>query len=137
MVLHRKNTEVNFDFSYTIFISFLAFFIVLKTKTHKSFYKIELKNRLMLIVFVLLKPNKFENIATMLQAVTGKSKDSIIEQLKDTHRDGLYSFQNIGELNQLIVTLTNLSEIFRSAGFRSIANMADKKLRELERMKIS
>jgi len=73
----------------------------------------------------------------MLQAVTGKSKDSIMEQLKDTRRDGLYSFQNIGELNQLIVTLTNLSEIFRSAGFRSIANMADKKLRELERMKIS
>ncbi len=61
MVLHRKNTEVNFDFSYTIFISFLAFFIVLKTKTHKSFYKIELKNRLMLIVFVLLKPNKFKS----------------------------------------------------------------------------
>ena len=82
------------------------------------------------------KRNKFESIATMLQAVTGKSKDSIIEQLKDTHRDGLYSFQNIGELNQLIVTLTNLSEIFRSAGFRSIANMADKKLRELERMKM-
>jgi len=81
------------------------------------------------------KPNKFESIATMLQAVTGKSKDSIMEQLKDTRRDGLYSFQNIGELNQLIVTLTNLSEIFRNAGFRSIANMADKKLRELERMK--
>ena len=81
------------------------------------------------------KPNKFESIATMLQAVTGKSKDSIMEQLKDTRRDGLYSFQNIGELNQLIVTLTNLSEIFRSAGFRSIANMADKKLREFERMK--
>lgn len=83
------------------------------------------------------KPNKFEGVATMLQAVTGKSKDSIMEQLKDTRRDGLYSFQNIGELNQLIVTLTNLSDTFRSAGFRSIANMADKKLRELERMKMS
>ena len=45
------------------------------------------------------------------------------------------SLQNIGELTQLIVTLTNLSETFRSAGFRSIANMADKKLSELERRK--
>jgi len=54
MVLRRKYTGVNFDFSLTIFISFLAFFIVMKTKTHKSFYKQEIKNRLMLIVFVLL-----------------------------------------------------------------------------------
>lgn len=81
------------------------------------------------------KPNRFEGVAIMLQAISGKSKDSILEQLKDTRSDGLYSFQNIGELNQLIITLTNLSETFRSAGFRSIANMADKKLRELERMK--
>ncbi len=82
------------------------------------------------------KPNKFESIAIMLQAVTGKSKNSIIEELKDTRRDGLYAFQNIGELNQLIITLTNLSDTFRIAGFRSIANKADKKLRELEIMKI-
>lgn len=78
------------------------------------------------------KPNKFEAIAGMLQAVSAKSKDSFIEQLKDVHNDGLYSFKNIGELNQLIVTITNLADTFRKAGFRSIANAADKKLRNLE-----
>lgn len=83
------------------------------------------------------KPNRFDNIAVMLQAISGKSKDSILAQLKDTRSDGLYSFQNIGELNQLIVTITNLSDTFRKAGFRSIANMADKKLRELERLKMA
>jgi len=81
------------------------------------------------------KPNKFESVALMLQALSGKSKDSILEQLKDTRNNGLYSFQNQGELNQLIITLTNLAETFRKAGFRSIATTADKKMRELERMK--
>ncbi|WP_018615935.1 hypothetical protein [Segetibacter koreensis] len=80
------------------------------------------------------KPNKFDGIATMLRAVSGKSKDSILEQLKDTRTNGLYSFRNEGELKQLIITLTNLSDIFRKAGFRVVANIADKKLRELERV---
>lgn len=81
------------------------------------------------------KPNKFDSVATVLQAVSGKSKDSILEQLKDTRSNGLYSFQSTGELNQLIITLTNLSDTFRQAGFRSIANIADKKLRDLDRIK--
>lgn len=81
------------------------------------------------------KPNKFESIALMLQAVSGKSKDSIMEQLKDTRNNGLYSFQNQGELNQLIITLTNLAETFRKAGYRTVATVADRKIRELERMK--
>lgn len=81
------------------------------------------------------KPNKFESIALMLQAVSGKSKESIMEQLKDTRNNGLYSFQNQGELNQLIITLTNLAETFRKAGFRTVATVADRKIRELERMK--
>lgn len=80
------------------------------------------------------KPNKFDGIATMLRAVSGKSKDSILEQLKDTRTNGLYSFENEGELKQLIITLTNLSDIFRKAGFRIVANIADKKIRELERV---
>ena len=83
------------------------------------------------------KPNKFDGIAAMLRAVSGKSKDSILEQLKDSRNNGLYSFENEGELKQLIIMLTNLSDTFRKAGFRSVANMADKKLRELERMKIN
>lgn len=81
------------------------------------------------------KPNKFESIALMLQAVSGKSKDSIMEQLKDARNDGLYSFQNQGELNQLIITLTNLAETFRKAGFRTIATIADKRIRGLESLR--
>jgi hypothetical protein len=44
----------------------------------------------------------------------------------------LYEFKNEGERKQLIITLTNLSEAFRKAGFRSISKAADKKLIELE-----
>jgi len=78
------------------------------------------------------KPNKFDSIASVLHAISSKSKDSLIEQLKDAHNSGLYSFQNLGELNQLIITITNLEDTFRKAGFRAIANLADKKLRVLE-----
>ncbi len=78
------------------------------------------------------RPNKFDSIADLLCAVTGKSKDSWVEQLKDGRNKGLYEFKNDGERKQLIVILTNLSEIFRKAGFRSISKAADKKLIELE-----
>lgn len=81
------------------------------------------------------KPNKFEFIADLLNAITGKSKDSWIGQLKDYRSKDLYEFKNEGELNQLIITLTNLSETFRKAGFRFVANIADKKLRELDKLK--
>ncbi|WP_439516800.1 hypothetical protein [Sediminibacterium sp.] len=79
------------------------------------------------------KLNKFDAVATMLQAISGKSKDSILEQLKDTRNNGLYSFQNPAELKQLIITLTNLSDMFRNAGFRSVSNVLDRKLRELDK----
>ena len=83
------------------------------------------------------RPNKFEPIADMLQAVSAKSKDSFVEQLKDVRINGLYSFKNIGELNQLIITITNLTDTFRKAGFFSVAKIADKKLRELEYIKLN
>lgn len=79
------------------------------------------------------RPNKFDLIAELLFAITGKSKDSWIEQLKDGRNKGLYEFKNEGERKQLIVTLTNLSETFRQAGFRSISKVADKKLIELDK----
>ena len=79
------------------------------------------------------RPNKFDSIADLLCAITSKSKDSWIEQLKDGRNKGLYEFKNEGERKQLIVILTNLSETFRKAGFRSIANIAGNKLREIER----
>ncbi len=81
------------------------------------------------------KPNKFESIAEMLQALSGKGKDSFIEQLKDSRNNGLYEFHNKGELNQLIVILTNLSAIFSKAGFHSITKIVNKKLRELDSIK--
>lgn len=78
------------------------------------------------------RPNKFDSIAELLCAITGKSKDSWVEQLKDGRNKGLYEFKNEGERKQMIVSLTNLSEIFRKAGFRSISKAADKKIIELE-----
>ena len=80
-------------------------------------------------------PNKFDSIAVLLQAISGKSKESILEQLNDARNKGPYAFANTGELTQLIITLTNLSDTFRKAGFRSIANDADKKIRELNNIK--
>ena len=61
-----------------------------------------------------------------------KAASSFVEELKDVRKNSLYSFTNLGELNQLIVTITNLADTFRNAGFRSIANIVDKKLRHLE-----
>lgn len=78
------------------------------------------------------RPNKFDSIAELLFAITGKVKDSWVEQLKDARNKGLYEFKNEGERKQLVVTLTNLSDVFRKAGFRSVAKVADKKLIELE-----
>jgi hypothetical protein len=80
----------------------------------------------------LKKPNKFPEFATFLQGLTGKSHETWIEELKDYRNGDLYKRNTPGELNQLISTLTNLSEILRKAGFRSIATQADRKIRELE-----
>jgi hypothetical protein len=78
------------------------------------------------------RPNKFDSIADLLSAVTGKSKDSWVEQLKDGRNKGLYEFRNEGERKQLIVILTNLSEVIRKAGFRKLSNGADNKIRVIE-----
>lgn len=78
------------------------------------------------------KPNKFDSIAELLCAITGKSKDSWVEQLKNFRNKGLYEFNNDGERKQLIVTLTNLADIFRKAKFRFLSNEIDKKLRVLD-----
>ncbi len=45
------------------------------------------------------RPNKFDSIAGFLYAVTGKSKDSWIEQLKDCRSKGLYEFKMRGSLS--------------------------------------
>jgi len=79
------------------------------------------------------KNNRFDAIATLLHAISGKSKASIVEELKDYHNKGLYDSDPGGQRNQTIAELTNLAETFRAAGFRSIAREADIKIRELER----
>ena len=80
------------------------------------------------------KPLKFESVAEMLQALNGKSIDTWIEELNNYKTKGLYYYSNKGELKQLIKTLINLSETLRKSGFRILANEADKKIRELEKM---
>jgi hypothetical protein len=81
------------------------------------------------------KRNKFPDIAALFHAITGKPATSFIEKLDDHRRKGLYQFHTPGERNQLIVTLTNLANTFRAAGFRSIAKLADRKIKELESAK--
>lgn len=81
------------------------------------------------------KPNRFDAIANLLVAATGKSKESWIGELKDWRGKDLYNYNSDGELGQLIIIITNLSEMFRSAGFRSISKVADKKLIELQKLK--
>jgi hypothetical protein len=77
------------------------------------------------------RPAKFEGYADLLYALTGKSKLSILEELKN-YPKGLYEWHTPGELNQLINILTQLANSFRNAGFRSFAKLVDKKIMELE-----
>jgi hypothetical protein len=81
------------------------------------------------------RPNKYEGISELLLALTGKSKESWIKELSQYRTRCLYDFQNLGELNQLIIILTNLAEVFRKAGFRSVALLADRKLKKLDQQR--
>jgi len=78
------------------------------------------------------KSNKFEAVAEMLQAINGKSIESWVEELNNYKNKGLYHYRDQGELGQLIITLTNLAETLRKSGFRTLAKVADKKIKELE-----
>jgi hypothetical protein len=77
-------------------------------------------------------PNRFEGYADLLHALTGKSKLSILEELNNYSHKGLYEWHTQGELKQLIITLTHLSNSFRKAGFKSFTRLLDKKIIELE-----
>ena len=80
----------------------------------------------------LCKPNKFPDIAHFLHALTGKSQETWIEELKDYSSGDLYGYNTPGELNQLMSTLSNLADILRKSGLRTLASQADKKIRELD-----
>jgi hypothetical protein len=78
------------------------------------------------------KPNKLDAIAQFFQGITGKGKETWLETLKDYHDKDLYKCQTPGERSQLINTLTNLADITRAAGLRSVSSLVDKKIREIE-----
>ena len=82
------------------------------------------------------QPTKFEKVADLLHALTGKSKLSILEELNNYHTKGLYEWRTQGELKQLINILIQLANAFRNAGFKSFARLLDKKIIELESHKI-
>lgn len=81
------------------------------------------------------KQNKYDDLANLLHAITGRSKDAWKEELNNYKTKDLYEFHLPGELSQLIVTITNLAEFVRKAGFHSVAAAADKKIMELEKQK--
>ena len=77
------------------------------------------------------KPTKFDKVAEALHALTGKSASSFKDELIDYKTKGLYDGNKPGEVDQVIRDLTTIAELFRGAGFHSIAKEADKKIREL------
>jgi hypothetical protein len=80
-------------------------------------------------------PNKFEAYADLLRAITGKSKQSIKEELHDYRTKSLYTCHTPGEFDQLINILTQLLTYFENAGFESFAKVIDKKIMELKAQK--
>jgi hypothetical protein len=78
------------------------------------------------------KPNKFDAYASLLHALTGRTKESLLEELHKYRTRGLYECHTDGEREQLISTLTNLAETFANAGFHTFAKLADKKIREIK-----
>jgi len=76
---------------------------------------------------------KIDAIAQFLQALTGKGKETWIEELKDYRDRDLYEFHTPGEKKQLLIVLENLATLTRNAGLRSIAGLVDKKIIELEK----
>jgi hypothetical protein len=81
------------------------------------------------------RPNKFDGFADLLHALTGKSKETWMEELKDYQNKSLYEAYTLGELRELINSITTIANVFRAAGFRSVAKIADKKISELEKRK--
>jgi hypothetical protein len=80
----------------------------------------------------LQKPTKFQDIADLFHAISGKSASSFKEELDNYRNSTLYTYYTPGERDQLIRDLTNLANAFRTAGFRSIAKLAERKIEELE-----
>lgn len=81
------------------------------------------------------RSNKLDAIAQFFQALTGKGKETWLAALKDYRNKDLYECHTDGERKQLVTVLENVSNLCRNAGLRSIADLADKKIMELEAKK--
>ena len=80
----------------------------------------------------LRKPDKFKDIAPLLRAISGHGEESWKAQLNDYRNKDLYAYHSEGERQELIRILITLSNKLNNAGFKSIANLADQKIIELE-----
>ena len=78
-------------------------------------------------------PAKFEAVAHLLRAITGKGEESWLAELNDYKNKDLYAWHSDGERRELIRILTNLAEKLKKAGFKTVANLADQKIIPLER----
>lgn len=78
------------------------------------------------------KPAKFEAVAHLLRAITGKSEDSWKAELDDYRNKDLYAWHSDGERRELIRILTNLAEKLKNAGFKTVVKFANQKIIALE-----
>jgi hypothetical protein len=81
------------------------------------------------------KPTKFDDIAALFYALSGKAANSFKEELDDHRHKGLYQFHTTSERDQLIKDLTGLAKPFQTAGFWSVGKQADRKIKQLKAAK--
>jgi hypothetical protein len=79
----------------------------------------------------LRKVQKHPDIARFLQAVTGKGKDTWMEMLQNYRDNDLYAFNSPTERSNLVGNLTNIANVTRNAGLRSITSLAEKQIKKL------
>ena len=78
------------------------------------------------------RPHQFNQIAGFLHALSGKDKTSFVEELNYyKNKGGLYKTKDRGELQQLIIVVTNMYETFRDGNQQHLAKLANKKIIEL------
>lgn len=149
---HPELTFVSNRLEHKVYNNTYHYFTEYNGTTHSGSNKLKgkepgvLSKKQILILFDLLantkdiekidytRPNKFESVAELLQALNGKSLSTWVEELNNYKTKGLYYYSDKGELKHLISTLTNLSDRLRKSGFLTLAKEADKKIRELGKM---
>jgi hypothetical protein len=82
--------------------------------------------------FNLRNPNQHEPLALFLHALTGKSIETWLEELKSYRNKDLYAFRDAGDFEYLVKTLTNLSNTLRTAGLKTLTKQVNNKISELK-----